>query len=686
MKPPVRIHPGTQTFRNDPSHAGVVEKFRQGLAAHQKGQMDTAAALYLQVLKLNPIHFDALHLLGVVELTRGNYQTSLTLICKALNVNNRDANAHYNHGLALQAVGRHGDAIESYDKAVALKPDYSSAWFNRGNSLMQVNSLSEALQSFDMAIRCSPNHAVAHMNRGLVLEQLGRNLDALASYDESLRIRSDDPGALVNRGNVLKAMERLDEAIDSYGRALKVGSVPDFAFGIWLQLKMQICDWGDLKRQFVEMSQRILRDEKIVQPFTVLASTDSLHLQRKAAEIWINARYPGNDALPAIGKYSSHPKIRIGYFSADFHNHPIAYLLADLIESHDRERFEVLAFSIGADKDDQMRRRLRAAFDQFIEVRDLSDMDVVKRARQFEIDIAIDLTGLTSDARPGIFAMRAAPVQVSYLGYLGTMGAEYIDYLIADHVIVPPESRSNYAEKIAYLPSYQANDAKRQIADQMFTRAELGLPNDGFVFSCFNNNYKITSDTFDGWMRILKRVDGSVLFLYAENQFATINLRNEAGMRGVDPNRLVFAKRLPMPEYLARYRVADLFLDTAPYNAGATASDALWAGLPVLTCAGEAFASRVAASLLMAIGLPELVTTTQEQYESTAVELATNRERLLMVKQKLENNRLCTALFDTARFTKAIEFAFTKMYERCQDGSPPREIEVEDQECSKQLF
>lgn len=324
-----------------------------------------------------------------------------------------------------------------------------------------------------------------------------------------------------------------------------------------------------------------------------------------------------------------------------------------------------------------MHKRVASAFDRFIDIRLKSDIEVAKLSRDLSIDIAVDLTGQTQDNRVGIFSFRAAPIQLSYIGYLGTMGAEYYDYLIADKTIIPVESQQYYKEKIVYLPSYQVNDSKREIANKVFTKLELNLPENGFVFCCFNNNYKITPNTFDGWMRILTAVPDSVLFLYAANKWAEANLKLEAGKRGVSEKRLVFGKHIGKSEYLARYRSADLFLDTLPYNAGTTASDALWTGLPVLTCMGESFASRVAASLLNAIELPELITTTQEQYEATAIELATNPAKLKEIKDKLERNRLTTALFDTPRFTKHIEAAYTQMYERYQADLPPDHIYIE---------
>ena len=343
---------------------------------------------------------------------------------------------------------------------------------------------------------------------------------------------------------------------------------------------------------------------------------------------------------------------------------------------HDKSKFEIFALSYGIDDQSPIRSRLANAFAQFIDVRTKSDQEIAALARSLEIDIAIDLGGHADGGRTGIFAYRAAPIQLSYIGYLGTMGAEYYDYLLADKVIIPNGSDHFYTEKIAYLPSYQVNDRKRSISNRQFTRQELGLPENGFVFCCFNSNFKILPTTIDSWIRILEAVENSVLFLCADNEWSKTNLINEAKLRGIDSSKLIFGERIPNEEYLARYRVCDLFLDTFPYNAHTTASDALWTGLPVLTLMGNSFASRVAASLLNAIGLPELITNNQEEYETLAIELAKSPEKLASIKQKLVNNRLTTPLFDTPLFTKNLESAFKKMYERYQQGLEPDHIEV----------
>jgi predicted O-linked N-acetylglucosamine transferase (SPINDLY family) len=535
----------------------------------------------------------------------------------------------------------------------------------------------EAIASYDRAIEFKPDYADAYNNRGIVLKELMRLEEALASYDRAIELKSDYADAYNNRGNALQELKRVEEAIASYDRAIELRPDYEYLLGTQLHTKMKMCDWQDFDANVENLLLRIGEGKKSSQSIPILALTDSLSVQRKASEIWMNDKHPPNHSLGFIPKLRRKEKIKIGYYSEDFREHPVSYLAVELFELHDKNKFELIAFNYGPPDSSNMHKRVSSAFNKFIDIRLKSDKEVAELSRLMEIDIAIDLSGLTGNERTGIFAYRAAPVQLSYLGYLGTMGAEYYDYLIADKTIIPVINQDYYTEKIVYLPNYQVNDSKRVISDKVFTKEELGLPNDGFIFCCFNNNYKITPNTFDGWVRILKAVEGSVLWLLEDNATAGINLRKEAQNRGIDPNRLVFAKRMKLPEHLARHRVADLFLDTLPYNAHTTASDALWAGLPVLTCMGESFASRVAASLLNAIELPELITTTQAEYEAKAIELGNNPAKLKAIKDKLERNRLTTALFDTPRFTKHIEAAFTQMYERYQADLPPDHIYIE---------
>jgi predicted O-linked N-acetylglucosamine transferase (SPINDLY family) len=652
--------------------------FHEAVQLHQQGQWLQAQIMCEQILVVEPKHADALHLLGVIAYQMSNPQHAIDLISRAIDIDSTQAAFYSNRGSALQALMQLTCAVQDYDRAIAIQPDFADAYFNRGNALLSLMQFGMAVESYNDAIKLEPDFAAAFFNRGIALQELRQLQPALESYDSAIRLNPNYAEAYADRATVLVKLRQLDDAITAYEKAISINSHVDYLFGALLFTKMKLCDWSDFNNNITELVKRIENNEKSSAGFPTLSLITSPAIQRHAAEIWLNDRYPFNDSLGAIPKILPSNKIRIGYFSGDFHSHPVLILLAELFEQHDKNRFELVAFSFGPDDNDEMRQRARSAFDHFIDVREQSDKAVALLAREMGITIAVDLGGATASARPGIFSYRAAPIQVNFLGYPGTMGADYIDYLIADKTIIPDTHQQHYAEKIVYLPSYQPNDSTRIISNRQFTKQELGLPEEGFVFCCFNDNYKITPSIFDSWMQILKAAEGSVLFLYADASTAEHNLRKQADARGVDSGRLIFAERVPnRSDYLARYKCVDLFLDTTPYNAHATASDALWAGLPVLTLAGETFASRVAASLLNAIGLPELITHTQAGYEALAIELATNPIKLGAIKEKLTANRLTTPLFNTVEYAKHIENAYTQMVERYQAGLPPDHIYAE---------
>jgi protein O-GlcNAc transferase len=648
----------------------------RGVVLRQLQRLDEALDCYERALEIKPDYAEAHNNRGVVLQELRRFDAALNSYARALEIKPHYASAYINQGNALTGLGRFEDALDSYGRALALKPDYAEVHNNRGNALKELKRFGDALESFEHALRIKPDYAEACFNLGNTLVELRRLDEALVSYGRAIELKPGYTGAYNNRGNALQELHRLDEALESYGRALKIEPQFESLYGTWLHTKLRLCEWSELDAHLQALAAQLGAGLKIAPPFAVLTALDSLSVQRQAAQIWANARAGASQA--PIEKRGRRERIRLGYFSADFHNHATAHLMAELFERHDRARFEVLALSFGPDIHDEMRGRLSAAFDRFVDVRAQSDKDIAQTARELGIDIAVDLKGFTKDERHGIFIHRAAPIQVNYLGYPGTTGSGWIDYLIADRTLIPEHSRPHYTEKVVYLPhSYQANDRRRPIAERLFSRAELGLPPTGFVFCCFNNSYKIMPAMFAGWMRILAQVEGSVLWLLEDNQTAVNHLRREAQARGVSGARLIFAPRLPPAEHLARHRAADLFLDTLPCNAHTTASDALWAGLPLLTCLGESFAARVAGSLLNAIGLPELITTTQAHYETLAIELATHPQRLAQLRDRLRANRLTAPLFDTPSFTRQIENAYTQMYERYQAGLAPDYLVVQ---------
>ena len=650
-----------------------------GVTYFKLDRIEEALASYEKAIELKSDYAEPHYNIGNALKEINQITNALVSYEKAIQIKSDYADAYSNRGNALIRVHRLDEALESYDKAIYYNPTLSEAYNNRGNVLKELKRLDEALESYDKAIAIKDDYAEAHNNRGTVLSEFGFLSDAIRSFDMAIKLKPNYGESYVNRGNALYELKIFDEALESYKRAFELNPSQDYLYGSLLHIKMFICDWRKFEDGLNELLIQINRNKKTSPCLPIVALTDSLSIQRQAAQIWIDDKYPISQINEFIfKKENSNSKIKIGYYSADFHSHATSYLMAELFEQHDKNNFKLIAFSFGPDSKDEMRQRLVLAFDQFIDVRYKSDKDVALMSREMGIDIAVDLKGFTTDARTGIFSYRAVPIQINYIGYPGTMAAEYIDYIIADPTLIPIESQRHYSEKVVYLPnSYQVNDRRREIDSKEFSRKELDLPQEGFVFCCFNNNYKITPHTFSSWIKILKAVEGSVLWLLEDNPFAAINLRKEAQDRGLDTRRLIFAKRSKLPEHLARHKVADLFLDTFPCNAHTTASDALWAGLPVLTCMGESFASRVAASLLNAIELPELITATQEQYETKAIELAKNPAKLKAIKDKLERNRLTTALFDMPRFTKHLEAAYTKMYERYQADLPPDHIYIQ---------
>jgi predicted O-linked N-acetylglucosamine transferase (SPINDLY family) len=654
-------------------HESSVDALVQlGLALHRQGRLGEARDFYRQALQRQPRHFGALHLLGVLAAQSKEPQRAVELIGEALSIDPRSAPAHNNYGNALRELGRHEAALRSFDTAIQLNPGYAEAYCNRGLVLAELKRHDAAIENFGQALALRPNSAETHMSRGNSLRELGQYEAAVAGYEQAIALKPGYAEAHAARGIALFGLRRYDEALAGYDAALALKPDLKNIDGLRLYTKLQICDWSGLDAEVARLTARISSGEAATFPLCAMTLSDSAALHRRTAELWVRQEFPRHPAFAEIPRYTGHERIRIGYFSADFREHAVSSLIAGLFESHDRSRFELTAFSLGREVRDGMRARIEKAFDRFVDVRTLSDPEVVQLARRLEIDIAVDLGGYSDGARPAIFAMRAAPLQVGYLGYPGTSGSDCIDYLAADLTLIPREEQRHYSEKIIYLPdSYQVNDSARRISDTKFTRAEFGLPSAGFVFCCFNNSYKIVPACFDAWMRILIRVPGSVLWLSDLNPFATSNLRREAERRGVSAERLVFAQRMPAsPDHLARQRLADLFLDTLPYNAHTTASDALWAGLPVLTCIGNAFPGRVAASVLRAIQLPELIAQTPSQYEDLAVEMANDTSRLRDIRQRLADNRTKAPLFDTQLFTTHLEAAYREIHVRKQAGMP----------------
>jgi protein O-GlcNAc transferase len=646
----------------------------RAVSAFRAGNVLEAQRLCAAVIEKDKKNIVALHLSGVMQALQKNPENALQLFDRALKVNPRNADILADKGKVLTELGRHHDALPCYKQAISVNPGHGNALHNLGATFLWLKRFDEALAVCDSLLKLIPNHPLAFNNRGEALKGLGRYEDAVASYRKVILLDPQHPEAWRSLGDCLLQLKQYDEAFVAYDKALRLKSTAFEVESLRFLTKKRLCDWSNYD---ADCSHLIASERNGNNPYATLFVPSSAAQQLEIAKFWISNKFPASAEPVWKGERYNHDRIRVAYLSADFREHPVAFLMAGLPEHHDKSRFEVTAISIGPDDRSEIRRRLMTSFERFIDAKAYHDDQTANLIRSLEVDILVDLMGFTADSRTGIFACRPAPIQVNYLGYPGTMGAPYIDYVIADRTVIPESQEACYTEKVVILPRcYQANDNKRLISERAFTRTELGLPATGFVFCCFNNNYKITPDIFDRWMRILQRVAGSVLWLLEDNATVAVNLRKEAVARAVDPERLIFAKRMPPADHLSRQRCADLFLDTLPYNAHTTASDALWAGLPVVTCRGETFAGRVAASLLQTIGLSELITTTLEDYERLTIELAEHPEQLSTVKEKLANNRLTTALFDTRAMTQHIEAAYATMNKRHRAGLLPEGMVV----------
>ncbi len=679
------------------------------LSCSAQGRPGDALINYERALFLKPDFAEALNNRGLIWLEANRPRQALEDFDRVLTFKQDAPQAHNNRGRALAKLGRLEGALTSFDRALSLFPNSADAHNNRGFALAGLTRNQDALAAFDRALQLNANSADANVGRGTVLESLGQHAEALASYDKALALDSNLAKAWIGRGAVLltlgraaeaaecvkragastaknaaanfnlgltlQRMNRIEEALAIFDSVMETAPNLPYLRGARLNAKMQACNWQGYDQDRAEILLRVGKGERPIWPFQLLSLTADPDLHLTCAQNFTTATHAARPALAAGMRYN-HAKIRVAYLSSDFTDHPVANLMVGNIEHHDRSRFETFGISLGAAGAGSQRKRLEAAFDRFLDGQQMSDQDVAQGIRDLEIDILVDLNGHTTGGRTDILVRRPAPVQVNYFGYPSTMGADFMDYIIVDRVLVPQGAEKYFSENIVALPdSYSAN-TPRPIAEETPSRRDSGLPEDGFVFCMFNNSFKITPDIFDVWMRLLEKVPGSVLWLLETNDAVTANLRREAEARGVAGSRLVFAPRVENARHLARHRLADLFVDTLYYNAHTTANDALWCGLPMITCQGTGFPARVAASLLSAIGMYDLITQSIPEYEALAIRLASDPALLRETKSTLMRNRDSTALFDCARTTRYLEAAYQQMWKQQQDGLAPASFDV----------
>lgn len=630
-------------------------------------RFDEALANCDQALAVKPDSAEALNNRGAALSGLGRYEDALACYDRALAIMPNSPSVLINRGSALQALRQSERALANFDKALSLEPDNPETLSNRGIALSHLKRFKEALASYAKALAIAPGLVEALSNRGHTLREMGCLPEALASYDEALAIDPNYGKTLNSRGEVLSDLHRFDEALVCHQQVLALD--PDFPGAVAgaAHAALSLCDWPNAAAFGERIRADLGKREQKVQPLLGLFYDWGPELQAKCAQA-----YAGEISAPPLAVRSEPPrrngKIRVAYMSSDFRIHPIASVVTELFERHDRSRFEITGISTGGDDGSEIRARITSAVDRFEELGAVSDADAAKFLGGLGIDILVDLNGHTLGARPGILSRRPAPVQVQYMGYPGTMGTDFMDYILADATVLPFDQQPFFSEKIVHLPDgYWTCDTRRAVGTAP-SRREENLPEDGFVFCCFNNNRKITSAVFDVWMRLVSAVPGSVLWLKASHGGAMANLCREASVRGVDPSRLVFAGNAPADVHLARHSLADLFLDTLPYNAHATAADALWAGLPLVTCRGRTFPGRVAASQLQAAGLPELIAESMEDYEALALRLVQEPALLASFRTRLAEGRKTAPLFDTDRFRSAIEAAYIQMHQTAGRG------------------
>lgn len=672
----------------------AIDNFNQAISldtnyADAITQRDALISVLQQVSNQSPVTVHSLEysekILKALELQGcGRLGEAENLFLEVLAVNSEDVPSLYSLGVLEQTKMNPEKALTYFERGLALKPDYAPLWYNRGVILHGQKQHDKAIESYDIALRLNPEYVEAMLNRGVVLVEAKRHKDALLNYEELLKIDPNNDKALCNRGAILTDFKLYDLAIQTYEHLLLVSPDFDDALGLLCFAKLHACDWNNLDTYYTRIFAGIRSGKRVCRSQALLAMSNDPYEHLLCAQIFASHSYPQLAPL-WNGEIYEHKKIKIAYVSPDFREHPVGHLTAGIFEAHDKDRFEIVAISLGIDDNSRLRKRMVAAFDEFIDARQMSSHSIAKMLRSMEVDILVDLAGYTADSRPDIFSYRPAPIQVNFLGYSSTMGVNYIDYIIADRFVIPEGARNSYSEKVVYMPdSYLPTDSSVRIAEQTPQREEFGLPSRGVVFCSFNHDYKINPPVFDVWMRLLRQIPNSVLWLMKLNESAERNLRKEAEIRGVDAGRLIFATRVPsIEDHLARYRLADLFLDTTPYNAHTTTSDALRAGLPVVTCMGRAFAGRVAASLLNAVGLSELVTNSLEEYENLALRLAQAPDELADIRDKLRKNLLTSPLYDTEKYCRNIETAYQTMWELYQRGEAPQHFSLQSRSISE---
>jgi len=633
--------------------------FNEAKALHIKGKVKDAQEIYLQLLKKNSNNSNLLFLLGTTYVQQKNYQKGKEYLNISIKINSNFAESYNCRGVIFAEEGEYRNAIKDYDKALSLKQDYFDANLNKAVALRNISEFNESSKHFEICLKLKPKDSKIYNNLGNLCKNLKKYKTAEKYYTESIKLNKNNAEAYNNRGELLQLyFDEFEKAIQDFDNALKINKNLDYIKGKKLHAKMSLHDWGSFDEELKIIKDEIKNKKKTIYPFAHMSLIDDPGQQKIITELYLENNYsiPSKQIIK-----SSNNKIIIGYFSAEFHNHAVMHLMLDVFKNHNKSEFKIYGFSIGPIKD-EWTEKVKRYFDEFIDISQMSDTEIKSLSEKLKLDIAINLTGHTFNARNSIFFNQIAPKQINYLGYPGTMGSKFYDYIIADKIIIPEENRKYFSEEVIYLPNcYQANQEKIEISSKNSNKKDFGLPKDKFIFGCFNNSYKITPLIFKSWMNILKRCENSILWLLQENKLAKLNLWEEAKKLGVNKDRILFAERLPVKEHLKRVEFIDLFLDTFPYNAHTTASEAIRAGVPILTLKGKSFPSRVASSILTNVGLENLIVSNLEDYETKAISLAKNYKEIESLKKYLNQDKNLSKLFDSKAFTKDLEKIYKKI-------------------------
>lgn len=688
------------------------QDFEIGLNFHKNGNIFEAEQQYKKVLAKNSNHFDSLHLLGVINSQRGNTQEAIYLIKKAIKINinnpmpyNNLANVYINlekyqeaedlcekallldhnyvdalftYANVLVKKEKYDKAHRIYDKLITINPNLPNIYYNLGILFTKINNKSLSIENYKKAIQIKPNFVNAYYNLGNIYLELNKNDSAKIVYEKGLEHDAKNSFIFNNLGQVFLNLNNLQEAEKCFKKAIKFNKVERKAFHNLIDLQLKLSDWTEVP-SYIKLFDNIEKIYEVGIPINIHSILDNPKLQKKINEEFLSY-YKKSNLQSFHHKKNKNSKIKLAYFSADYqNNNPVTYLITDLICMHDRSKFEVYGCSLkNITIKDKTRNFYEKAFDYFIDLEDLTDTEIRNLCLSKSFDIVVDLNGYTKNSRPSIFSPKLSPIQVNFLGYPGTLGSKDYDYIIADKTVIPNIHKKFYTENVVHLPgSYFVNPSKRPQRLENFNRKDLLLPENSFIFCCLNQNYKILPNVFNSWMNILHRVNNSILYLSNTSDIAKNNLKNEAQNKGIDPKRIIFAKYMSnIEDHLERYKNLDLFLDTIPYNAHTTASDAIWSGLPIVTCIGNSFASRVSSSILHASDLSDLITSSLKEYENKAVELALNPKKLRHIKNKITKNRDQISLFNCQEYTKNIENSFLKMYEIYLNGHKSKSFEV----------